>query len=184
MSTRGKFPIRYLTSSSQLHPEALSPKPISSKNHHILPRPSIINSSIPLTNRHKPKCVRLSALTVSGRDHLPLLRHALHRMVLWAVSLATMDILTVSVFSRPGWLPNSQLLLGGMFLHRSPPRVIRRRQSSHWMDLSFQSPPSRAGRFHGLFTRRWTALRFNETNLKQPCSFTALNMASRYGTSR
>lgn len=62
---------------------------------------------------HPPPCVRLSASTVrlSG---FPTAR-VIHRPTPYLSSLDAGRILT-PLFSRPGWLPDRQLLLGGMFL--------------------------------------------------------------------
>ncbi|MBE3041717.1 hypothetical protein IMZ48_03880 [Candidatus Bathyarchaeota archaeon] len=59
-------------------------------------------------------------ISINGKrppSRLPLVRRVRSSpLVLRAVScLATASVLTMYPYSRPGWLPNSQLVLGGTF---------------------------------------------------------------------
>lgn len=179
MSTRGKFPFRYLTILLSLHPTTLS-QANSLQQPDILPHSLSIDSSIPLAIRDKSKCVRLSASTVSAR-HPPYpssTRASPHRVVGRRPLRHHTDILTMYLRSRPGWLSNSQLLLGG----RSPIYHHTCLVHAERLRISKGHPPSASTRRRWMFTlqRVDDAFELALANHGRPSSFTASSTASRY----
>ena len=96
------------------------------------------------------------------KSRLPLVRRVRSSpLVLRAVScLATASVLTMYPYSRPGWLPNSQLVLGGTF----PVDILSvvRRQWAASKERSLHPtlhPPLPSSTVYDALTMRWSSHR-------------------------
>lgn len=125
-------------------------------------------------------------ISINGKrlpDALPLFDASLTAScVLWAVVpfCHHTDILTMYPRSRPGWLSNSQLLLGGRSpVHHNTPLVHKERPR-----ISSRCRSSGLTRRRRMFTTRGRHDSFELAlaNHGRPSSFTASSTASRYVT--